>query len=169
MVLGREWLHSLGPTLKRSYEHNSFMFEVNGTHVLLLGEKNVPSSPLICTAELLSSFDEIEQVFLCYSLCHLLSNSCFEVTYDEHGDKNKCDQLKGSSSTSHTLSSTLLFQQKTNLTSNVTLLTSKETPYVHNLLCHTYNVTNINDSSPCMVVRPQMSSNVMNIVEEVRP
>ena len=119
------------------------MFEVNGTHVLLLGEKNVPSSPLICTAELSSSFDEIEQVFLCYSLCHLLSNSCFEVTYDEHGDTNKCDQLKGSSSTSHTLSSTLLFQQKTNLTSNVTLLTSKETPYVHNLLRHTSNVTNI--------------------------
>ena len=81
----------------------------------------------------------------------------------------KCDHLKGSSSTSHTLSSTLLFQQKTNLTSNVTLLTSKETPYVHNLLCHTSNVTNINDSSPCTVVGPQMSSNVMNILEEVRP
>ena len=82
MVLGREWLHSLGPTLKQSYEHNSFMFEINGTHVLLLGEKNVPSSPLICTAELSSSFDEIEQVFLCYSLCHLLSNSCLEVIYE---------------------------------------------------------------------------------------
>ena len=128
------------------------MFEVNGTHVLLLEEKNVPSSPLICRTELLSSFDEIEQVFVCYSLCHLLSNSCFEVTYEKHGDKNKCDELKGSFSTSHTLSSTLLFQQKTNLTSNVTFLTSKETPSVHNLLCQTSNVKNINYSSPCMVV-----------------
>ena len=33
VVLGREWLHSLGPSLKQSYEHNSFMFDVNGKHV----------------------------------------------------------------------------------------------------------------------------------------
>ena len=55
VVLGREWLHILGPTLKRSYEHNSFMFEDKGTHVLLLGERNVPPSPLICMVELTSS------------------------------------------------------------------------------------------------------------------
>ena len=35
VVLSREWLHGLGPSLKRSYEHNSFMFDANGTHVLL--------------------------------------------------------------------------------------------------------------------------------------
>ena len=26
VVLSREWLHGLGPSLKQSYEHNSFMF-----------------------------------------------------------------------------------------------------------------------------------------------
>ena len=50
VVLGREWLHALGPSLKRSYEHNTLAFEVNGTHVLLMGERNVPPSPLICSS-----------------------------------------------------------------------------------------------------------------------
>ena len=68
VVLGREWLYGLGPTLKRSYKHNSFMFDHNGTHVLLLGKKNVPSSPLICTTEMVSLSSEIDKVFLCYSL-----------------------------------------------------------------------------------------------------
>ena len=34
VVLGREWLHSKGSTLKQSYEHNSLYFMVNGKHVL---------------------------------------------------------------------------------------------------------------------------------------
>ncbi|MCO5583428.1 hypothetical protein L7F22_037339 [Adiantum nelumboides] len=50
VVLGREWLHSLGLSLKRSYVHNMASFDVDGIHVLLLGEKNVPPSPLICAA-----------------------------------------------------------------------------------------------------------------------
>ena len=33
VILGREWLHGLGPPLKRSYEHNSFTFKANGAHV----------------------------------------------------------------------------------------------------------------------------------------
>lgn len=37
VVLGREWLHGLGSTLKRNYEHNSLSFVSNGVHVLLLG------------------------------------------------------------------------------------------------------------------------------------
>ena len=71
------WLHGLSPSLRHSYQHNSFMFDdANGTHVLLLGEKDMPASPFICTAELsqLSSKDEIEEVFLCYSLSYALSN-----------------------------------------------------------------------------------------------
>ena len=87
VVLGREWLHSLGPSLKRSYEHNSLMFDVNGKHVLLLGEKHIPPSPLICMAELTSKSDEIKEVFLCYSLCHLLSTHSFDVCH------NECDAI----------------------------------------------------------------------------
>ena len=54
VVLGHECLHNLGPALEQSYEHNLFMFDDNGTHVLLLGEKNVLLSPLICMVELAS-------------------------------------------------------------------------------------------------------------------
>ena len=52
VILGHEWLHGLGPLLKRSYEHNTITFEANGKHVLLIGERDVPSSPLICNVEL---------------------------------------------------------------------------------------------------------------------
>ena len=91
VVLGREWLHNLGPSLKQSYEHNSFMFDDNGIHVLLLGEKNVPPSPLICTAKISKLSNEIEQVFLCYSLCHMLSNS-FEVNSHLANNETKGDK-----------------------------------------------------------------------------
>ena len=67
------------PTLKQSYEHNSFMFDDNSTHVLLLGERNVPPSPLICMAKLASTSNEIKEVFLYYSLCHILSNPSFKL------------------------------------------------------------------------------------------
>ena len=53
VVLSHKWLHGLGASLRQSYQHNSFMFNAaSGTHVLLLGEKDVPASPLICMAEL---------------------------------------------------------------------------------------------------------------------
>ena len=70
MVLGREWLHSLGSSLKRSYDHNSISFVSNGAHVLLLGESNIPPAPLICNFELsyLKKADLIEDLFLCYCL-----------------------------------------------------------------------------------------------------
>ena len=42
IVLGREWLHSLGSSLQRSYQSNTLAFEDNGVHVLLLGERDVP-------------------------------------------------------------------------------------------------------------------------------
>ena len=87
VVLGREWLHNLGPSLKQSYKHNLFMLDDNGKHVLLLGEKHVPPSPLIYMAELTSISHEIEEVFLYYSLCHLLSNDSFCVNH------NKCDAI----------------------------------------------------------------------------
>ena len=40
----------------------------NGKHILLIGERNVPSSPLICTAELsfLEHSNQIEEVYFCY-------------------------------------------------------------------------------------------------------
>ena len=70
VVLGREWLHSLGSSLKRSYEHNSISFLSNGVHVLLLGESNIPPAPLICNSELsyLKKVDLIEEIFLCYCM-----------------------------------------------------------------------------------------------------
>ena len=64
MVLGVAWLNNLGPTLKWSYDHNLLMFEDNGTQVLLLGEKNVPHSPLICMAEIASISREIKEVLV---------------------------------------------------------------------------------------------------------
>ena len=46
VVLGQEWLHVLGSSLKHSYKHNYIQFKASGTHVLLLGERDVPLSPL---------------------------------------------------------------------------------------------------------------------------
>ena len=70
VVLGREWLHGLGSSLSRSYQHNTLTFEDNGVHVLMMGEQDVPSSPLICNAELisLSNNNAIDSCYLCYFL-----------------------------------------------------------------------------------------------------
>ena len=68
VILGQNWLYGLGLLLKRIYEHNTMMFEVNGNHVLLIEEWDVPPSPLICTYELLflECSNKIEEVFFCY-------------------------------------------------------------------------------------------------------
>ena len=68
VILGREWLHGLGSSLQRSYEHNTIMFTANGKHVLLIGERDVAPSPLICTVELsfLERSNQIEEVYFCY-------------------------------------------------------------------------------------------------------
>ena len=73
VLLGREWLHGLGPSLKRSYEHNTIAFDDHGVHVLLIGERDIPPSPLICTTELqyLSKNNLIEKMFFCYNLSPL--------------------------------------------------------------------------------------------------
>ena len=44
------------------------MFMANGKHVLLIGECDVPLSPLICTAKLsfLERSNQIEEVYFCY-------------------------------------------------------------------------------------------------------
>ena len=65
VVLSRAWLHGLGDTLKRSYVSNTIAFEDNGVHVLLMGEKDIPSSPLVTSTELnvIANNDEIKQVF----------------------------------------------------------------------------------------------------------
>ena len=67
VILGREWLHGLGSSLHRSYEHNTITFTANGKHVLLIGKRDVPSTPLICTAELsfLDHSNQIEEVYFC--------------------------------------------------------------------------------------------------------
>lgn len=72
MALRWGWLHGLGPSLKCSYAHKSFIFEANGSNVLLLGEKDVPTCPLICTAEFvkISLNNDIELFFF------LLNVSC---------------------------------------------------------------------------------------------
>ena len=66
VILGREWLHGLGLLLKQSYEHNTIVFEANGKHVLLLGEWDVPPSPLICNV-----------VTVCHKVLNLMWISCF--------------------------------------------------------------------------------------------
>ena len=65
VILGREWLHGLGSLLHRSYEHNTIMFTANGKHILLIGERDVPPTPLICTVELsfLERSNQIEEVY----------------------------------------------------------------------------------------------------------
>ena len=70
VVLSRAWLHGLGDTLKRSYLSNTLAFKENGVHVLLMGEKDIPSSPLVCSAEIdvLANNNEIKQAFFVYSL-----------------------------------------------------------------------------------------------------
>lgn len=85
VVLGRECLHGLGPSLEHSYEHNTLAFEVNGTHVLLMGEQNVPPSPLFCSAELyiLEKHNAIEEVYFCYVLPTSLSSNDVDVRNDD--------------------------------------------------------------------------------------
>ena len=35
VILGREWLHGLGSSLKQSYEHNTIAFKANGKHYVM--------------------------------------------------------------------------------------------------------------------------------------
>ena len=69
-MLGLEWLHGLGSLLHRSYEHNTITFTANGRHILLIGERDVPPTPLICTTELsfLECSNQIEEAYFCYSV-----------------------------------------------------------------------------------------------------
>ena len=69
VILGREWLYGLGSTLSRSYAHNAISFKDSArAHILLIGEQEVPASPLVCPAELQSLLLNNEIVCLCYSL-----------------------------------------------------------------------------------------------------
>ena len=70
--------------MKRSYEYNTLAFEVNGTHVLLMGEQNVPPSPLIGSIKLsfLEKHDAIEEVYFVMSLPTLLSSNDVDVRND---------------------------------------------------------------------------------------
>ena len=104
VVLGREWLYGLGTTLNRSYVSNTIAFEDNGVHVLLLGEKEVPSSPLVCSAEIdvLANNNEINQIYFVYSLSLLCNGeACTDV--DNACDVSSFLSLKEPSSTLHSL------------------------------------------------------------------
>ena len=86
IILGREWLFSLGPTLSRSYIDNTLEFEANGKHICLHGEHDVPASPMICAIEVdhLVHTNAIENIFLCYL--------CPQVSFDNVNSFDKdCD------------------------------------------------------------------------------
>ena len=70
VVLSRAWIHGLSYTLNRSYTSNAIAFEDNGVHVLLMGEKDIPSSPLVNFVEtdVLANKDEVKWAFFVYSL-----------------------------------------------------------------------------------------------------
>ncbi len=101
VVLGREWLHGLGPSLKRSYEHNTITFSDQGTHVLLINERDIPPSQLICSAELtyLSKHNLIESMFFCYNLSHVMSH----VSSKDLSGGTSLSSPMSSSSTPHSL------------------------------------------------------------------
>ena len=114
IVLGREWLYSLGTILSHSYTHNTISFkDSSGAHVLLIGEQDVPQFPLVCTIKLQSKVfgNEIEELFLCYFLptmshvsqCCLNSNSILE---------NNCDSK---SNEAQNFLSTMSLQTKSNV------------------------------------------------------
>ena len=128
VVLGREWLHSLGSSLTRSYQHNTLAFEDNGVHVLIMGESEVPATPLICNAKLsyLIQRNEIEDLHFCYfmspSFSHVENVSC---------DDDIVGQSSLSDNVTHMMTSLLLKEPSSamhssnvNLSSNQTNVTS---------------------------------------------
>ena len=128
VVLGREWLHSLGSSLTRSYQHNTLAFEGNGVHVSTMGEIKVPATPLICNTELsyLIQRNEIEDLRFCYfmspSFSHVENVSC---------DDDTVGQSSLSDNVTHIMTSLLLKEPSSamhssnvNLSSNQTNVTS---------------------------------------------
>ena len=97
VVLGREWLYGLGTTLSRSYAHNTISFRDSaGAHVLLIGEREVPASPLVCSAELQSLLtnNEIEEIFSCYCLptvSHVLQCCINNNSIEDCNCKKECN------------------------------------------------------------------------------
>ena len=73
VVLGHEWLHGLGPSFKRSYQHNTLTFDAHGTHIFLMGEQDVLASPMICNANFHAVINNNEMNSL--SLCYLMPPS----------------------------------------------------------------------------------------------
>ena len=71
------------------------MFTANGKHVLLIGERDVPPSPLICTVEFsfLERSNQIEEVYFCYC-----------VSQNAQCDVDNASSSHKSSSTMHSFS-----------------------------------------------------------------
>ena len=68
VVLGHEWLHGLGLSLKCSYQHNTLTFDAHGANILMMGHEDVLFSPMIYNAELHSIInkEKINNLVLCY-------------------------------------------------------------------------------------------------------
>ena len=95
IVLGHEWLHRLGPSLKCSFQHNTLSFDAHGVHVLLVGGQDVLTSPMICYARLHSIInkEEINSLVLCYLMPpSLFTNVCVRsvFNYQSEYDASSC-------------------------------------------------------------------------------
>ena len=128
VVLGREWLHSLGSSLTRSYQHNTLAFEDNGVHVLIMGESEVPTTPLICNAKLsyLIQRNEIEDLHFCYfmypSFLHVDNVSCDDDIVGQYSLSDNATHMMNSLLLKET--SSTMHSSNVNLSSNQTNVTS---------------------------------------------
>ena len=143
------------------------MFEEKGTHVLLLGETSVPPSPLICMAELISSSNEIEEVFLCYSLCHVLSNFFFNASDDECDDTNEqvtFDNQHANLATSTVTSPSYVIRDK-----NATSIDKEKLENAKSITKDFHNVANLTKSQhkPSIInLNKQKESNATSIMDK---
>lgn len=81
-------------------------------HVLLIGEKEISASPLICNAEVtcLSKHNEIESFYLCY-----LSSPYLETNELTNGVEINVNKASSSTSASQSLSSLILKESSPSL------------------------------------------------------
>ena len=104
VALRHEWFHGLGSSLKRSYQHNTFAYDESGVYVLLMGEQDVPASPLICNAKLTCHMNnnKICNLVLGYLLPVPLSTNEYVIdmsmTSNEHETDSCVSHLQGNAS-----------------------------------------------------------------------
>ncbi|KAJ7513761.1 hypothetical protein O6H91_23G013200 [Diphasiastrum complanatum] len=74
LVLEREWLFSLGPSLHRNYQANTLIFQRNGREIQLQGEHDVPNSPMVCSSELCQLIGDSDHQEPCMHGCKIFPN-----------------------------------------------------------------------------------------------